>query len=64
MNEGEDTQPLLFDEKPRRRCKLPIERSQTLIRRATSTEVETHDEYMQRLQRERLKPSRTVEREE
>ena len=52
MKEGEDKQPLLFDEKPRRRCKLPIERSQTLIRRATPKEVETHDEYMKRLRRE------------
>lgn len=49
MNEGEDKQPLLFEEKPPQRSKLPTERSQVLIRKATPKEVETHSEYMQRL---------------
>ena len=62
MNQGEDKQPLLFDEKPPRRCKLPTKRCQILIREATPEEVETHNEYVQRLRRDRLNPSRAEER--
>lgn len=62
MNEGEDKQPLLFEVKPPRPRKLPIERSRVLIRKATPEEVETHNEYVQRLQRDRLNPSRAEER--
>lgn len=64
MNEGEDKQPLLFEVEPPRRCKLRIERSRVLIRKATPEEVETHNEYVQRLRRGRLNPSRAEERSE